>query len=59
MNWNDDFAEGETLTWEGRPAPRAFTFRNGLHSLFGILLLVGAIFWQVSACELAKAHPWP
>ena len=59
MNWNDDLAEGETLTWEGRPAPRAFTFRNGLHSLFGILLLVGAIFWQVSACELAKAHPWP
>jgi len=59
MNWNDYLAEGETLAWEGRPAPRAFTFRNGLHSLFGVLLLVGAIFWQVIACGLAKAQPWP
>ncbi|MDX9710320.1 MAG: PH domain-containing protein [Trichloromonas sp.] len=59
MNWNDDLAEGETLAWEGRPAPRAFTFRNWVHSLFGVLLLAVALYWQVIACGLAKAQPWP
>ncbi|MDY0268117.1 hypothetical protein [Trichloromonas sp.] len=59
MNWNDDLALGENLTWEGRPAPRAFTFRNWVHSLFGVLLLAVAIYWQVIACGLAKAQPWP
>lgn len=59
MNWNDCLAAGETLVWEGRPAPRAFTFRNWVHSLFGGLLLTVAIYWQVIACGLAKAQPWP
>jgi len=59
MNWNPCLEEGETLRWEGRPAPRAFTFRNWVHSLFGGLVLAVAIYWQVLAVRLAESQQWP
>lgn len=47
---------GEILRWEGRPAPRCFTFRNWRHSLFGILLLLLALWWQRIGLDLAAAE---
>ncbi|BCR05252.1 hypothetical protein DESUT3_23210 [Desulfuromonas versatilis] len=56
MDWSSYLEAGEVLRWEGRPAPRCFTFRNWKHSLFGILLLVLALYWQVVGYQLAKVY---
>ncbi|MEZ4598829.1 MAG: hypothetical protein R2940_03450 [Syntrophotaleaceae bacterium] len=36
--WRDHLQEGETLCWEGRPAPRAFTYRQWRWSAATLLL---------------------
>lgn len=53
-------ADGETLLWHGRPAPRAYTFRNWRHALFGLALALPCLFWQLVGIELAAsgAPPW-
>ena len=43
----------ETIRWQGRPAPRAYTFRNWRHSLFGLALLLPCMVWQLVGIELA------
>ncbi len=59
MDWDDFFADGETLVWEGRPAPRCFTFRNWIHSLFGIVILIAATGWLVYGLHLAEQYRQP
>lgn len=56
MDWSAWLEEGETVKWEGRPAPRCFTFRNWRHSLFGLFLLVITVYWQTVAIELGMAY---
>jgi len=56
MDWSFWLEEGETVKWEGRPAPRCFTFRNWRHSLFGFFLLVITVYWQTVAIELGMAY---
>jgi len=53
-------AADETLLWQGRPAPRAYTFRNWRHALFGLALMLPCLFWQMVGIELvaAGAPPW-
>lgn len=46
-------AADETLLWQGRPAPRAYTFRNWRHALFGLALMLPCLFWQLVGIELA------
>ncbi len=60
MDWKPCLEEGEALRWEGRPAPRAFTFRNWLHSLVGVLLLLLSAYWQMVGVQLAAVYhlPW-
>ncbi len=36
----------EALVWQGRPAPRCFTFRHWGRSLFWLAVLVIAVVWQ-------------
>lgn len=50
----------EKLLWLGRPAPRAYTFRNWRHALFGLVLALPCLFWQLVGIELAAngAPPW-
>ena len=43
----------ETIRWHGRPAPRAYTFRNWRHSLLGLALLLPCLIWQLVGIELA------
>lgn len=53
MNRPELLAAGETLRWEGRPAPRCWTFRNWRHSLFGGVLLLIALWWQLLGLGVA------
>jgi hypothetical protein len=46
-------AADEKILWQGRPAPRAYTFRNWRHSLFGLALLLPCMIWQLVGIELA------
>lgn len=56
MNWNTSISDGEILCWEGRPMPRAFTFRNWRYSLVGLVLLVVAICWHIFTLSLADGR---
>ncbi len=56
MDWSQVLDAGEEIRWEGRPAPRCFTFRNWKHSLFGVLLFFIAIYWQVIGVQLAAVY---
>lgn len=60
MNWKPCLEEGEALRWEGRPVPRAFTFRNWKHSVCGVLLLLFSAYWQIVGVQLAAVYriPW-
>jgi hypothetical protein len=51
--WRSHLLEGEAVHWEGRPAPRAFTFRNWRWSA-GVLVL----YLSVSALA-ATIYPGP
>lgn len=60
MDWSSWLEDGETLRWEGRPAPRCYTFRNWRHALLGSLLLLLSLFWQTVGWHLATVvTPWP
>ncbi len=59
MDWSRYLDESETIRWEGRPAPRAFTFRNWKHSLVGFLLLVLALFWESVGLQLKAVYDTP
>jgi hypothetical protein len=56
MDWSVYLEDGETMRWEGRPAPRCFTFRNWRHSLFGFLLLLPSVHLQIVAIEFSKTY---
>jgi len=51
-----DLAAGEVVRWEGRPAPRCYTFRNWRHSFFGLVLMPVCSFWQFSGLDFAKEY---
>jgi Bacterial PH domain len=59
MNWEPLLAADETLRWEGRPAPRCYTFRNWRHSLFGVLLFFLCLYWFSVALQLGAVYGWP
>ncbi len=44
-NW-PQLQAGEALRWEGRPAPRCYTFRAWRHALFGSLLALFCGLWM-------------
>ncbi|MBE0576094.1 MAG: PH domain-containing protein [Desulfuromonadales bacterium] len=49
-------ADGEEIRWEGRPAPRCYTFRHWRHSIFGIIFLSICSYWQILGFELSKEY---
>lgn len=59
MDWSGHLQAGETVRWQGRPAPRCFVFRNWRHSLFGLLLLLLAVWWQTVGLQLASVYGQP
>jgi len=56
MNWQPLLLPEESLRWQGRPAPRCWTFRNWRHSLFGMLLLPFSIWWQGIGLSLGREY---
>jgi len=59
MNWAAHLGEGEELRWEAKPAPRCYTFRNWKHSLFGLLLVVLASWWESVGLQLSEVYDMP
>lgn len=49
-------AVGEDIRWEGRPAPRCYTFRHWRHSLFGLIFLAITSYWQVLGIDMSKEY---
>jgi len=60
LDWEWPLEEGETLLWQGRPAPRCYTFRNWKLAVAATLLFFGSSFWMMLAYELIKTdgYPW-
>ncbi len=56
MNWESVLDEGEVLRWQGRPAPRCYTFRNWRHSLFGLFLTLFSAYWQSTGLKMAEEY---
>jgi len=50
---------GEELQWEGRPAPRCYTFRQWRHALFGLFLTVFCAVWTVLGVQQSAEQGWP
>lgn len=60
MRWDHALAAGEEIRWEGRPAPRCYTFRHWRHSVFGLIFLAICSYWQALGVEMSKEYelPW-
>ena len=50
-----DLEPGEQLVWQGRPAPRCYTFRHWLQATIGTLLFFACSFWLMVGVQLVKA----
>lgn len=48
---------GETLQWQGRPAPRCYVWRNSRHALYGMVLLIAAAAWLWGGLQLPQLWP--
>lgn len=46
----------EEIRWEGRPAPRCYTFRHWRHSCFGLLFLSICVYWQSLGLDMAEEY---
>ena len=51
--------DGELLRWEGRPAPRCYTFRHWRHALFGLVLTAICAVWAWLGVQQAAEQGWP
>jgi hypothetical protein len=47
--------EGEAILWQGRPAPRCYTFRHWLQALIGTVLFFASSFWFMVGVQLVKS----
>lgn len=47
-------SDGETLMWQGRPAPRCYTFRHWLQALIGTVLFLASSFWLMVGIHLIR-----
>ncbi len=53
-------ADGETILWQGRPAPRCYTFRHWLQAAIGTVLFLASSFWLMIGLQLVyyKGYSW-
>ena len=58
MSWPPLLPE-EKLQWEGRPAPRCYTFRQWRHALFGLFLTAVCSVWLWLGVQQAAEQGWP
>lgn len=48
------FDKGENILWQGRPAPRCYTFQYWKQALAGATLFLASSFWLMLALELIE-----
>lgn len=60
LDWQWPLKEDEKLLWQGRPAPRCYTFRHWKLSVAGMLLFFASSFWMMLGYQLilAEGYPW-
>lgn len=56
--WQWPLQEDEALIWQGRPAPRCYTFRNWKLALAGTALFLASSFWMMLAVQLVKTDAY-
>jgi hypothetical protein len=56
MNFEQILERDETISWQGRPAPRCYTFRNWQHSLFGAIILIASFCWLLYGVKLGNEY---
>ncbi|RLB70209.1 MAG: hypothetical protein DRH07_09075 [Deltaproteobacteria bacterium] len=59
-NFPWSLAENETILWQGRPAPRCYTFRHWLQAAIGTVLFLACSFWLMIGIQLVyyQGHSW-
>ncbi len=55
-DWQWPLGIDEELLWEGRPAPRCYTFRNWKLAAAGTVLFLACSFWMMLGYELVKSE---
>jgi hypothetical protein len=59
MDWQAYLQANDQIVWQGRPAPRCYTFRNWKLALIGVLLFLGSSFWLMLGLQLAdNGYAW-
>ena len=48
--------DGEKILWQGRPAPRCYTFRHWLQATIGTLIFLASSFWTMVGLQLVRAE---
>jgi hypothetical protein len=56
MDWSPFLEPGEVVEWEGRPAPRCFTFRHWKQAAFGLFFLVVCLIWLLVGARVAQEY---
>ena len=56
LDWEWPLTDGETLLWQGRPAPRCYTFRNWKLSAAGTVLFLACSFWMMLGVQLVESQ---
>ena len=53
-------AEGEKILWQGRPAPRCYTFRHWFQATIGTVLFLASSFWLMVGAQLVyyQGYSW-
>lgn len=46
--------DGESILWQGRPAPRCYTFRHWLQATIGTILYLASCFWLMVGVQLVR-----
>ncbi len=54
VQWSLD--DGETILWQGRPAPRCYTFRHWLQATIGTILFLACSFWLMVGIQLVRVE---
>ncbi|HKJ05297.1 MAG TPA: PH domain-containing protein [Geopsychrobacteraceae bacterium] len=54
MDWQQYLQKNERILWQGRPAPRCYTFRNWKPAVFGLVLFLASSFWLMLGLQLMK-----
>ncbi len=59
-NFPWSLAEGENILWQGRPAPRCYTFRHWLQATIGTILFLACSFWLMVGAQLVyyQGYSW-